>query len=114
MADFELTATVTKARKDGKGRCARHPLDVEGRKAWLERRGREHGFNIENVEVNPSRRWIERKGKRFYIDATTFRGRICITDPELFSQAHRSGLGNCRAWGCGMLLIRNLENAGGD
>jgi hypothetical protein len=43
MADFELTATVTKARKDGKGRCARHPLDIEGRKAWLERRGREHG-----------------------------------------------------------------------
>ena len=64
------------------------------------------GFRVIGAEHSTSKRWIERKGRRFWIDDTVFSGRLAVTDEALFFRTLETGLGHGRAWGFGLLQIR--------
>lgn len=101
---FRLRANVT--HKDGQSgrRRSWKREEIEPRLRWLERRSDEHGFRAENVEAAVSRVFI-RKGRGFWLDETTFTGRLLVTDRERFARALTNGVGQRPAFGFGLLEI---------
>ena len=104
-AAFRVHATLTMKNGSGQRRPVRHD-NSKARTTWLERHAEAGGFRVMGVEHSTSKRWIERKGRRFWIDDTVFSGRLAVTDEALFSRTLEAGLGHGRAWGFGLLQIR--------
>jgi len=57
-----------------------------------------------------SRRWIgkptaEKPHSPWWIDATTFVGRVRVTDAAVFREMLENGFGQGRAWGCGLFVV---------
>jgi len=79
---------------------------------WLERKGIQHGFYVENWNVAIGRDdeySVNAKGKnKFLIRTLDFEGRLIVTDTELFMKALFGGIGSAKAFGCGLLLVRRV------
>lgn len=43
----------------------------------------------------------------FAFNACIYRAPICVTEPAKFTRAYTRGLGQGRAWGCGMVVLRD-------
>jgi CRISPR associated protein len=99
---FRLRANIT--RKIGRSAERRSwPRDeLAPRLRWLERRGAEHGFQVEQVEASNARVFIG-KAKGFWIDETTFTGKLIVVDRDQFAAALSGGVGQRSAFGCGLL-----------
>jgi hypothetical protein len=99
---FRLRANIT--HKDGRtGKRRSWPREeLAPRLAWLDRRAAELGFRADAVEASVARVFI-RKGKGFWLDETTFIGRLTVRDPDLFAAALRQGVGQRPAFGFGLL-----------
>ena len=79
--------------------------DHIARKAWLSRKGMQHGFEVLAVHAT-SERMVVNKGEGFTMDATTFTGVLKITDATKFANAVMSGVGGPgKAFGLGMLSL---------
>jgi CRISPR-associated protein Cas6/Cse3/CasE subtype I-E len=104
-AAFRVHATLTMKNGSGQRRPVRHD-NSKARTAWLERHAAAGGFRVIGADHSTSKRWIDRKGRRFWIDDTVFFGRLAVTDEALFTRTMESGLGHGRAWGFGLLQIR--------
>lgn len=81
-----------------------------GREAWFRRRAARSGFDVVAMQQSTSRRWIAkptpgRQGDPWWIDATTFVGRLRVTDAPAFRATLVGGFGHGRAWGCGLLVV---------
>jgi hypothetical protein len=99
---FRLRANIThKDGRTGKRRAWKRE-EMEPRLRWLERRAGEHGFRVEAVEASVGRVFI-RKGKGFWLDETTFIGRLTVLDPDRFATALSHGVGQRPAFGFGLL-----------
>ena len=108
--DFSVQAMPTvKDARTGK----RKPFTREnnaGREAWFRRRAARSGFEAVALQQATSRRWITkptpgRQGEPWWIDATTFVGRLRVTDATAFRATLVGGFGHGRAWGCGLLVV---------
>jgi hypothetical protein len=99
---FRLCANVT--RKDGRsGQRIAWPQDeVKPRLRWLDRRAAQYGYRVEQVEASVGRALI-RKGEGFWIDETTFTGRLTVFDVAGFAAALAGGVGPRSAFGFGLL-----------
>lgn len=86
--------------------------DEDGIAAWLERKGRQHGFSVlsQNVfsRITLFGSHKKDKGGDFYIPAVEIMGILKITDVEKFRQAFSCGIGSGKAYGLGMLLLRRM------
>lgn len=95
---------ITKKNRDGKRRA--WPIhDKSPRRAWLERRGDEHGFSVGPMAVITERDKIDHDGRSFWLDATEFTGWVTVTNAEKFNRVLSLGLSARRAWGFGLIEI---------
>ena len=115
---FSLLAnpTVKKAApRDGEGKrrgARREPISRrEDLVAWLERKGRQHGFRADTPTLRTvprPRQGFVKNGKVGTLTATEFSGTLEVTDAPAFAQAFVSGVGSGKAFGFGMLCLAPL------
>ncbi|MBX3069079.1 MAG: type I-E CRISPR-associated protein Cas6/Cse3/CasE [Thermomicrobiales bacterium] len=81
-------------------------------KHWLERKGEQHGFRVDQLEIHKGDRLGARQtGRKEYPDrpltfqAAVFEGLLTVTDPDQFRAALISGIGPGKAYGFGLLSI---------
>lgn len=84
------------------------PEDWRGRRAWLEKEGLRHGFEVVDVHVSGAMERVEtHKGHRFLMDSTEFVGVLRVTNPTAFGLALVHGIGRVgRFMGLGMLIVK--------
>ena len=84
--------------------------EVEQR-AWLERQGKKHGFELADCSLFDEGKWDAHKedenGQKHSIAISTvfYEGRLIVSDPELFSRAVAAGIGPAKGFGCGLLSV---------
>ncbi len=82
---------------------------------WLIRQGERHGFAVDRDEVlatSYQQRRLPRKrdAKDMQFSTVDFSGICTVTDPEKLLAAIHQGLGKCKAFGCGLLLVKPIAN----
>lgn len=82
--------------------------DWRGRRAWLEKQGSKHGFEIVAVHVAGGMEQVEtHDGRRFTIDATEFTGLLRVTNAEAFARCLTHGIGRVgKAFGLNLLVVQ--------
>lgn len=78
---------------------------------WLNKRGESHGFVLETNAFRVERYQKERffkKGKTQPVVLTIaeVEGILTVTDPTVFSETLKNGLGRAKGYGCGLMMIR--------
>ena len=93
--------------------------DSDEQISWLRRKGSNGGFEllsiqldpiVPDVDVNPSiwiygKRKVESTVAELTFGSTVFRGHLRITEPEVFQQTLRNGIGSGKAYGFGLLSV---------
>lgn len=79
--------------------------------AWLSRQGEQKGFQLPDkktlVTAYQQPRFIRRSGeKAVSFGSVDFTGQLQVTEPALFLDTLKQGLGKSRAMGCGLLLVK--------
>lgn len=109
---FDLIASPSKkipveGKKNSRRRILRTP---EERKMWLDRKARQHGFEIlhseEHESIHTTGKHKAENGGDMYHDAYRYQGVLRITDAEKFRQAIGGGIGPGKAYGFGMMLLK--------
>jgi CRISPR system Cascade subunit CasE len=93
-------------RKNGRRTAICDPSELH---AWLERKGAEAGFRVQEVSFDPPvRERFRRQGRLGTHVRVDFRGVLVVTDRDRFAEAFGQGIGPARAFGFGMLLLQPL------
>ena len=85
----------------------------EKRNEWLARNAVNNGFRIKEIYEGPSTHitWDKSDSKKrthtSWTNAFYYAGEIEITDPDVFLEAVKKGIGKYKAYGCGLFLISN-------
>lgn len=100
-------------RKPHTIKCSRVAIfDDKGQRHWLDLRGQQNGFRVEEVTISsrPVNFARVREGKRDFIAMVDawFDGVLTVTDSSLFEHALAHGIGRRTAYGLGMLLLPYL------
>ena len=104
--DLALRAMPTlkhagKRRSIGAAR-AKDPL----RRRWIHARAHEHGFELlADPEMQVERVRLEEAKRPFAFNACLYRAPVRVTEAGRFTRAYMRGLGQGRAWGCGMMIL---------
>lgn len=102
---FELVASCGTKTKGKLSYFPRH--DWRSRRAWLEKRAVDAGFEVGALSVRARSEKIDRKGRLINIDRTQFTGILRVTDATAFKTALAEGFpGPGRAFGRGMIRIQ--------
>lgn len=91
-------------------------LREEDQRAWLERKGEQHGFRVIQVMImpeglktayQPTQGEIEgeRSSRRLTHLAVCFEGILQVTDPDRLREAVRQGIGSAKGFGFGLLSL---------
>ena len=83
----------------------------EGRK-WLDRKGELHGFAVEDLVVEDYRQNRLPRGNRsgsLRFSILDMVGKLRIIDPDAFTSAVVNGVGQSKAFGCGLFLVRRIR-----
>ncbi len=135
---FSLRANPVRAKRSGeKGKQARHDvimdakfhlkqleaakqdrpnwtdlIQIEGLK-WLTIRAERLGFSFRNEDVKvDSYRQHQLSNHRgqasIRFSSLDYNGKLTVVDPEKFIDTLYRGIGHCKGFGCGMLLVRRL------
>ena len=106
--EFDLTLRAMPAVKHaGKRRSigaarVKDPL----RRRWIHARAREHGFELlADPEMQVERVRLEAAKRPFGVNACRYRAPVRVTEAGRFTRAYARGLGQGRAWGCGMMIL---------
>lgn len=106
---FRLKANPSKRDKEsGKLIGMFHRPDQED---WLTRKGKQSGFAIETVDAIPTPNLYGTKAKGtspIKIFTVLYQGTLQVSDPTLFVEAIRQGVGRGRSYGCGLLSIARV------
>ena len=83
----------------------------EDQRAWLERKGQQHGFRVLRLAVAPEGMQVghqpvrQEQPRRLAHVAVRFEGLLQVTDPALLSEAVRAGIGSAKSFGFGLLSL---------
>lgn len=97
-------------------------LHLEEQETWIERKGLQHGFSLSqlpsfdflesaqeriNVRVSQEQmlRGRQHNGNGIRIFSVLYDGYLCVTEPEKFREALRTGIGHGKAMGLGLLSV---------
>ena len=76
---------------------------------WIEARARERGFTLlATPEMRVERVRLEAARTPFAFNACIYRVPIRVTDAVRFTRAYTHGIGQGRAWGCAMPILREV------
>ena len=90
-----------KRRSIGRAR-AKDPLRLR----WIRVRAREHGFALRSEPgLRVERVRFEAARLPFGVTVCTYRAQVRVTDAAKFARAYTRGIGQGRAWGCGMMIL---------
>ena len=109
---FELLTMPFKKTPEGDGKNSRRRVlrTREERLAWLARKAEQNGFSLLEAQEYPGEKLCAshpaEKGGRLFLDSYRYSGVLRITDPALFRNAVKNGIGPGKAYGLGMLLLR--------
>lgn len=79
------------------------------RMRWIEARARAHGFTLlATPRLCVERVRLEGAKRPFGFNACIYRVPIRLTDPDRFTRAYTRGIGQGRAWGCGMVMLHEV------
>lgn len=86
--------------------------DEEEQRAWLARKGEQHGFRVLQVQVSrddkiKDEKAIERDGKVHDLEllSVQFDGILQVTDPDKLIAAVEAGIGSAKGFGFGLLSL---------
>jgi CRISPR system Cascade subunit CasE len=103
---------ATKTGEDGRKRNGTRAdlRDEDAQRAWLNRKGEQHGFAVLGVRLadeplQTGQRRGQGEAHRLTVASVLFNGILRVTDPTLFQEALKSGVGPGKAYGCGLLSI---------
>ena len=112
---FQLCANPTKKvavqNPDGsfKKNGRREPLrSREDLAAWVQRKGEECGFLVEQETLRTiprGREYFLKNGTRGLHNAVEFQGVLAVTDSEKFHETFTRGVGSAKAFGFGLLIL---------
>ncbi len=79
---------------------------------WLSDRSGKNGFSFSPSEISIEgyrrhRSFVGRKSRDIRYSTVDIHGLLTVTDPQPFRQLLCAGIGKSKAFGCGLLLIRN-------
>lgn len=102
------------AKRQGVPSCEWKMLQEQAAQHWLQQQGERHGFRLSplmddftHVVSFQSQRLSRRNGEKPITFSTVdYAGYLTVTEPTLFLQALRLGLGKSKALGCGLLMIK--------
>ena len=109
---FELLTMPFKKMPEGEGKNSRRRVlrTREERLAWLARKAEQNGFSLLDAQEYPGEKLCAshpaERGGRLFLDSYRYSGVLRITDPALFRNAVKNGIGPGKAYGLGMLLLR--------
>lgn len=79
-------------------------------KNWLERKGNDAGFIVNQVECSPPVKEVfYKKNKQGVLSKVDYSGFLTVTDEEKFRLAWINGIGPAKAFGFGLLLLQPVE-----
>lgn len=104
--DLDLRALPT-VKVAGKRRSiGRAPAKDSLRLRWIRSRSREHGFTLRSIpELRVERIRLDAAKIPFGVTVCTYRAQVRVTDAARFARAYTRGIGQGRAWGCGMMIL---------
>ncbi len=107
---FTLTAWPT-VKFNGKARSICGSLAKDSlRIRWLNNRAADCGFEVLGEPMMTTRnRPIEKLSGAFSINVTTYEGRLRVTELARFNRALKDGVGQGRAYGCGLFIIQSVD-----
>lgn len=112
LLSFRLRANVTRRVRgtEERPKGPRVPVCGEaGRRAWLERKARTHGFTLaapEFLRIREEPRLIGlRKGDRLTFNGVVYDGLLRVISVESIRAGIRSGIGPAKAYGFGLLSL---------
>ena len=74
---------------------------------WIHARAIQSGFRLlDEPGIRVERVRVPKPGRPFTFNACRYRAPIRVTDPERFTRAYLQGIGQGRAWGCAMVVLR--------
>ncbi len=90
-------------------------LVQEAAPQWMMRQGERHGFSVGGDEIlayaYEQHRLPRRDGaKDLRFSSVDYSGVLTVEDPERLRAAIHQGLGKCKAFGCGLLLVKPLAD----
>jgi len=84
---------------------------------WLDRVAKRNGFKVALTDEEVPQRKLQvdayeqskavKRAHDIRFSTVDFSGELLVTNPELFNLALYNGLGHAKAFGCGLLLVRN-------
>lgn len=72
---------------------------------WAKEMFRKNGLEMEDINIG-NEAWV--KAKHVHIGTTRFFGKATITNAALAFIAYCDGIGRARAWGCGLLSLKQV------
>lgn len=100
---FSLVANPTYKKSRGK----RIALITSNEQVlWLSRKAELHGFRVDECRLGPQRTFKQPE-RRIVLHTVELYGRLTVTDAARFAATLSEGIGRGKAFGCGLLLIRN-------
>ena len=87
-------------------------LIQESAAKWLEKRAPGNGFSFKAVEIlaegyRQHRVFRKRGGNPIIYSSVDFKGALTVSDSDLFQSMLMKGIGKSKAFGCGLMLIKN-------
>ncbi|MDT3518854.1 type I-E CRISPR-associated protein Cas6/Cse3/CasE [Cronobacter sakazakii] len=76
--------------------------------AWLNAQGEKGGFRLSQACVAAYRQQqvVKKRGELIQFCTVDYEGALIVTDPARFIARLHEGIGKCRAFGCGLMLIK--------
>ncbi|MXZ01075.1 type I-E CRISPR-associated protein Cas6/Cse3/CasE [Candidatus Poribacteria bacterium] len=84
---------------------------IEGRK-WLDRKGVQHGFEVQSLAIEDYRQNRLPKGNRGgspQFSILDMIGDLRVTYPDAFTSVVVNGVGRAKAFGCGLFLVHKIR-----
>lgn len=91
------------------GRPALYDLVQEECLQWLASRAPTYGFTISAAKVDAYQQ-NSAGAREIRFSTVNFSGELVVDDPARFQQVLFNGLGHAKAFGCGLLLVRNADS----
>ncbi len=104
---INLSATVSKSNGPGR-QPTRIPIPWNQYEQWFCDKGKNNGFDVITVSRIGDLYVSSRKKKELSIAGQKLTGVLKVTDPEIFHDAYRKGIGRGKAFGFGMLSLKRI------
>lgn len=126
---FVLCANPVVSKKGADGKSRRHDVVMQAKKdgasgerlaaaelvektclAWLQSRSAKAGFELVGATVDAYRQQQATKrgqGNAIQFSTVEFSGELVVRDAAVFQRTLITGLGHAKAFGCGLMLVKN-------